>query len=121
MIRPKQARCTDCSQFGPVTGGRCPKCYRNHKAKEAAQSAEQKAYRKVRNEYLSAYPMCQARLDGCQGEATEVHHKRGRVGRLLTDARYFLAVCHSCHEWIELHPQEAKKLGFSMRRLAENQ
>jgi hypothetical protein len=29
----------------------------------------------------------------------------------------WLGVCASCHEYIELHPNEAKELGFSVNRL----
>ena len=49
--------------------------------------------------------------------ATQVHHKKGRIGKLLYDVRYFLGVSAEGHKWIEEHPEEAKKLGYSLNRL----
>lgn len=61
-------------------------------------------------------------------EATEIHHMKGRQGyadqwakdcgiTLLLDERYWLAVSASGHRYIELHPQEAKDMGWSLSRL----
>lgn len=52
--------------------------------------------------------------------ATEVHHKKGRVGKLLLDVRYWLAVSRDGHRWIEEHPDEAKELGYSLSRLEKD-
>lgn len=80
--------------------------------KRAKQNRE---YRQKAALYLSVHPVCEA----CkQNEATQIHHKKGRIGELLTDMKYFLAVCESCHRFIELHPVQAKKYGFSLSRLA---
>lgn len=73
-------------------------------------------YKKVRVEFLKTYPLCKANLQGCTRLSTQVHHKKGRVGDLLTDTTHFLSVCHNCHHWIELHPVEAKEKGFSLQR-----
>lgn len=118
-IRPKNAKCLDCGKFGPVTAERCPYCYRAYRAKVAAQDEGLKEYRKLRKEYLAAYPMCQH--PECVRAATEVHHAKGRTGKLLTDVRHFRGLCHEHHVWVELHPDEAKKLGLSASRLSENQ
>lgn len=50
--------------------------------------------------------------------ATEVHHKKGRIGKLLTDVRFFLGVTRKGHKYIEEHPEWAKKMGYSLDRLA---
>ena len=73
-------------------------------------------YKKVRVEFLALHPNCQANLKDCTKVATQIHHKKSRIGSLLTDATHFLAVCHSCHHYIELHPIEAKKLKLSLDR-----
>lgn len=75
-----------------------------------------KIYKVVRPEYLSAHPVCQAKIDGCTGESTQIHHKAGRIGDLLINKKYFLAVCFSCHQYIENHPEEAKQKGWSISR-----
>ena len=52
------------------------------------------------------------------GEKTsEVHHKRGRIGALLLDQRYWLAVSRKGHQRIENEPEWAKEMGFSLSRL----
>lgn len=78
-----------------------------------------KEYRKVRDEYMKNNPYCQARLDYCQVKSTDLHHKAGKIGKLLSDERYFLAVCRTCHERIERHPAMAKELGLSLDRLTK--
>lgn len=77
---------------------------------------ELQKYRFIRAEYLARYPKCQAKLEGCTKGSTQIHHQKGRIGDLLTDSTHFLAVCHNCHHWIELHPVEAKEKGFSLQR-----
>jgi hypothetical protein len=73
-------------------------------------------YRILRDQFMKEHPMCQASLICCTGLSSDLHHKAGRVGKLLTDTRYFMAVCRSCHSWIETHTQEAKDLEFSLSR-----
>jgi len=43
---------------------------------------------------------------------TDVHHMRGRIGNLLHDQRYWLAVSRAGHEWIHRNPAEARKHGW---------
>ena len=73
-------------------------------------------YKRRRNVFLSDNPICMAKVEGCTREATQVHHSLGRNGDLLTDVKYFKAVCHSCHVWIENHPLDAKERGLSGTR-----
>lgn len=44
--------------------------------------------------------------------ATEIHHKAGRVGKLLNYVPYWLAVSRDAHVWIHENPDQAYKLGF---------
>ncbi len=50
--------------------------------------------------------------------ATEVHHKRGRVGKNYTDVTTFLAVSRLGHRFIEDNPEWAKENGYSESRLS---
>lgn len=43
---------------------------------------------------------------------TEIHHKRGRRGKLLLDKRYWMPVSRVGHQWIHAHPKEAKERGW---------
>lgn len=99
----------------------------NRSKKRAAQERE---YAKARREHLEENPMCAIHnkttidIHGVYHIdpicwATTIHHKKGRIGPLLTDRRYFLSVCMEGHRWIEAHPIEAKKLGYSLSRLSK--
>lgn len=81
---------------------------------------ENKEYKISRLKYLLSHPKCEASLIVCTGYSTEIHHSEGRVGTNFLDSTKFLAVCHECHMWIELHPLEAKQLGLSGNRLDNN-
>lgn len=59
------------------------------------------------NEFCAVFPWLRA---------TEIHHKKGRIGKLLTDERYFLAVSRKGHRKIENNPEWAYEQGFSIRR-----
>jgi hypothetical protein len=48
---------------------------------------------------------------------TDVHHKKGRVGSLFLDTRYWLAVSREGHVMIEENPEWAKEKGYSLNRL----
>lgn len=73
-----------------------------------------KQYRIVRDQYLLENFKCEKCL---YAASTEVHHKKGRTGDLLADVAYFMAVCRDCHQFIELNPVTALKMGWSFKRL----
>ena len=73
-------------------------------------------YSKLRTAFLVIHSFCEAKLVGCSTKATDVHHKAGRGDNHLKISTW-LAVCRSCHRWIEEHPEEAKELGLSENRL----
>jgi hypothetical protein len=50
-------------------------------------------------------------------QTTEVHHKKGRIGKLFLDEKLWLAVSRKGHQWIEMNPEKAKELGYSLNRL----
>lgn len=77
-----------------------------------------KEYKKVRADYLAKHPLCQ--VDGCRRFASDIHHKKGKIGELLCDASHFLAVCRTCHQRVELQPNWAKEMGYSESRLTVN-
>lgn len=85
-----------------------------------------KLYKKARREYLEAHRCCEAKLTGCmiptlnyEALGLQIHHKKGRLGELLFDKRYFLAVCQNCHSYIENNPEFAISHGYSLSRLAK--
>lgn len=46
------------------------------------------------------------------GRATEVHHFRGRIGRLLTDTRFFIPSCRAHRDFPHAEPALARSLGL---------
>lgn len=67
-------------------------------------------------------------VKNCQCDSEEIHHMKGRIGfadawavlrniSLYLDIRFWLPVCANHHRWIEDHPEEAKKEGYSLTRL----
>jgi hypothetical protein len=86
---------------------------RRRSKKRAAQERE---YARIAKEILSQEPICPV-----TGEiATQIHHMKGRIGDLLTDRRYMLPVSDRGHKKIELNPDWAKEMGYSLSRLAVN-
>lgn len=49
---------------------------------------------------------------------TDVHHKKGRVGSLFLDQRYWVALSREGHKYVEENPEWAKTNGFSLNRLS---
>lgn len=76
-----------------------------------------KQYRKLAKLFITTHPRCQVK--GCKNVSECVHHKAGRIGDLLLDRDYFLAVCMGHHRQIEENPQWAKENGYSVSRLKE--
>lgn len=88
--------------------------------KEAPKRAkENRQYSKDRAEFLSrpenqfcrVYPWL---------EATTVHHGKGRIGKLLLDQRWWVPLSPPGHSWAEENPEEAKAMGISFDRLAND-
>jgi len=127
-ITPKLKMCAGCNQLKHIWKSDkkdkyCQPCwYSIDKPKSISpvstkRRVEMDEYGKKRVAYLAIHSTCQAGLVECTGQATEIHHKAGRVGELYTKVSNFLAVCRNCHRFIEENPEEAKHLGLSESRL----
>jgi hypothetical protein len=129
-IKRKKKKCKDCNEMQYLWAyNRCKRCDAIHKA--STQKPKEKKtytipsvsktqlkrlaeYRKQRKDFMSKHEKCQV----CRvKDATEVHHKAGRVGDNLTNQNDFLAVCRGCHRKIEENPKWAKENGYSTNRL----
>jgi len=133
MIEKKKKLCNNCNTLQFIwkndKGSRyCKSCW--YKAKEPAAKPLVKktinpksktmmaldgAYTVLRRKFMEEKPMCEAALPGCNSNATDVHHKKGR-GKYHLDVSTWLSVCRQCHSYIEEHPDEAFELGFSESR-----
>lgn len=77
--------------------------------------AEERLYDKKKKEYLTEHIRCEVK--GCNRVSEQLHHRKGRIGKLLYDERFFMAVCRAHHRIIEDNPDEAKNNGYSLSRL----
>lgn len=84
------------------------------KRRSAKRTKQEKTYLQLNRIFLKD-KQCQCK--GCENRASEVHHKRGRIGKLLLDIRFWLACCTDCHKEIEAKPEWAKEKGYSLSRL----
>lgn len=74
-------------------------------------------YGQAKLQYLEEHLICEV---CCKVEATQLHHKAGRLNALLWDKRYFLAVCFDCHQKIETKRAWAIENGYSLDRLTKD-
>lgn len=137
-MEQKKGQCIDCksSNEQPLIAGRCQKHYWKYRSSLKApkispkktqnkikqvsvkRSQENRLYTAKRALYLAENIKCEC----CKVmPSTEIHHKKGRIGNLLTDTRYFLAVCRQCHTKIELNPEWAKENNYSLSRLSNHE
>jgi hypothetical protein len=65
-------------------------------------------YAKIKRVWLANHPWCE--VTGIA--ATEVHHRRGRIGTLLIDTRFWMAVSFRVHRLIHDHPTTARAEGW---------
>ena len=135
-MQAKKKLCNGCNQLEYIwkkegSERYCKNCWSCHnKSKKSTKPTSKKPlsprsskqqklealYSILRTKYLQHHPYCEAHLPGCQINASDIHHKKGRTGDLMLDDTEFLAVCRTCHGWIETHPEEAKVLDLSKSR-----
>lgn len=137
MIKYKKKLCLGCNTPQFLFGYKlCKVCYNKKKAAEKKLKANKprkpikkvsdkhknllNQYGKVRAEFLKENPCCAVNLPGCSEchpSLMQVHHRAGRIGPLLLDKTKFLAVCYSCHIFLEAHPLLAYEKGWSISRI----
>ncbi|WGQ15607.1 hypothetical protein [Sphingobacterium faecium] len=127
-IRVKMGVCSFCKNDKkvPLIAGKCSSHYWKSKTKASEpkkhkpikkvadkRKKEIVMYLKARLDHLNENPNCEV----CGLSATEIHHKRGKIGKLLYDKRYFMSVDRMCHDKIENNPEWAKEQNYSVSRL----
>ena len=128
MIQVKLKSCAGCKQMKHrwKSHGKEKYCKESWYSMEKPKSippvskkrkAEMDNYSTKRTLFLIANPNCQAKLVGCTGKATDVHHTAGRIGDNYLNMSKWKALCRNCHSYVETHPEEAKELGLSESRL----
>jgi hypothetical protein len=93
-----------------------PKRIANTSKKRAKQNRK---YTPIKKKFLADNPTCQARLDGCTGQSTDLHHAAGRSGKQLLKVDDFIALCRNCHDKMEILDKEARAAGLKKTRLGK--
>lgn len=118
MIKRKKKICDNCHDEKYIfSHGLCLACWKVFNGKHLPSITNKlkerhKRYHELREEYLKERPLCEV----CgKNPSTEIHHKRGRVGKNLFQD--FLAVDRDCHRRIEENPDWARKEGYILSRI----
>ena len=72
-------------------------------------------YKVLRDKFISENPICMVFKNF---PSTDVHHKKGKIGKNYLDVSTFLAVCREAHRKIEDNPEWARENGYSESRLS---
>jgi hypothetical protein len=84
--------------------------------KSAAQIRRDRLYAPLAEWFKAKNPVCRccARLRPHAAPllTQDIHHAHGKIGALFFFFPWFVAVCRSCHDWIERNKEEARRLGF---------
>ena len=133
-IKPKEGVCVCCERKRLIYSRKmCQSCYwsYNKKKNEGKQKTikefkpipkisqkrkiENAKYIVLRNEFLGKKENSICPVTG--EKTTEIHHKKGRVGSLFLNTKFWLGVSRKGHLKIENNPEWAKENGFSENRL----
>lgn len=80
---------------------------------------ENNQYKKLRLEFLSLPENTICPIKNIP--TTDIHHKKGRVGSLFLDTKYWVALSREGHKFVEENPEWAKENGFSVSRLSNEE
>lgn len=76
------------------------------------READYKAYLKERDEFLAKNKFCEMLGIGCSIKSQDLHHMKGRTGKLLRDKMWWFPICSRCHRWIHDNMKEARRRGL---------
>ncbi len=95
-----------------------PEPKKNKKINKVADKTAvlKKIYQQIHPGYLEKNPHCDAKLDGCTGIATQIHHRYKRTGFYLIMSKLFCPICDNCHDDVNVHSAEAIAAGISISR-----
>ncbi len=87
------------------------------KGKQEVRKEQEKEYLKKKKAYLAIHKTCE--VEDCKKAATDLHHKKTRIGNMLTDEKYFMAVCRKCHTKITTNSKWAIQQGYSISKFSK--
>ena len=109
--RNHQWKRDDVKKYKPISANKTP-------IRKVAKSRviELTEYNVLRDDYMAEHDICEVK--GCENPSNQLHHKKGRDGKLLIDTAYFMACCGVCHprKIHETHVKWAYDNGYLIRR-----
>jgi len=81
---------------------------------------EMELYLKEKADFLNPGDQCELNTDVCRGEATVIHHTRGKIGKLLRDQRYWKKSCVHCNNRVEEKDALARAKGLKLSKHEPN-
>jgi len=71
---------------------------------------EKKEMERYKQWLSKTYPMCQAQLNGCDGDTVDAHHVLFGSFGADKDDRRLMCVCRACHSWCHANKKLSKEL-----------
>lgn len=90
------------------------------KPRSKKMEKEMKLYLKDKADFLKPGDQCELNTDVCRGEATVIHHTRGKIGKLLRDKRYWKKSCVHCNNRVEEKDADARAKGLKLSKHEPN-
>lgn len=87
---------------------KAPKKFMGHTKEEWDQ------YMKIKRRLITKCPWCPVAslIESKSRRTRDIHHIRGRAGKLFMDERYMMPVSRWGHEWIAANPDLARQNGW---------
>ena len=81
------------------------------------RAGELARYSRLKAQYIAIHQICE--VVGCNKQAVDIHHQKGRENDLLMDTNYWMAICRDHHVYYTEHSKEAIEQGISHLRTAK--
>lgn len=93
-----------------------PKPFKRNGGRSEKMRGVISALRPLYDKFLKSRPDCEIVSPVCTGEATEVHHIRGRSVNIVLDSAEWKSACSACHHFLHKNDKWARDNGFLKTR-----
>jgi hypothetical protein len=82
------------------------------KSLSTKRASETRTYSRLKRAWMSRSENQICHVAGCGKKATDLHHSRGRIGRLLNAEEFWMALCRTHHNFVHSNPSQAREMGL---------
>jgi hypothetical protein len=93
------------------TRAELPKSGTPMRQRSKKRAKQERKYNADIEKFLAEHPICPV----TGSRTTEIHHSAKRFGQWLNLKRYWIALSHDGHRWVEDNKAEAEKIGLMVR------